>query len=458
VAELPDFEPYVTLRRLERGPSHELFLARHSTLQRQVWIKALRPEIPLSSSVARRLEREGEILARLHHESVVGILDCVRRTPRLWLVLEAVDGWNLREVLAALQRQGATASDVTGAVALTLSVARALLHAHEAGVVHGGVQPEQILIARQGSVKLSGFSLARLVEAPDPDPIDTEPGLSESGYLSPEQVLGERADERSDLFSLAVVLYELLTGRHPFHRIHERGAHERATAHEIRHSAPAALRQANPDVSPELERIVQRCLEKAPERRFEAMGQLVRALEHVLGNDALAELDSLVARWLARSGLVAAGSAPGQRGRADELERREASRGLRRSLLGSSAASLLLLVGGALLSAWLEAQHPGAAPAPQHWTSETGAELLVVAEPWAHVFVDGAQLETTPFATPLRLAPGEHFVRLEHPQAPAERRRVALAAGQRVVLEVTMQVERDARDAGVEAAPDAGAG
>jgi serine/threonine-protein kinase len=82
---------------------------------------------------------------------------------------------------------------------------------------------------------------------------------------------------------------------------------------------------------------------------------------------------------------------------------------------------------------------------------------LVVADPWAYVFVDGEQLETTPFATPLRLAPGEHFVRLEHPQAPAERRRLSLAAGQRVLLEVTMQVERNARDAGAAEAPDAGA-
>jgi eukaryotic-like serine/threonine-protein kinase len=462
VSELPDFEPYVTLRRLERGSSYELFLARHATLQRQVWIKALRPEVPLSSSVARRLEREGEILARLQHESVIGILDCVRRTPRLWLVLEAVDGWNLAEVLGALQRTGAAASEVAGPVALTLSVARALLHAHEAGVVHAGVQPEHILISRHGSVKLSGFSLARLVEGPDQDPVDTEPGLSEAGYLSPEQVAGERADERSDLFSLAVVLYELLTGRHPFggtneRRSHERGAHERATAHEIRHSAASALREFNADVSPELERIVQRCLEKAPERRFDAMGQLVRALEHVLGNDSRSDLDSLVARMLARSGLAVAGAAPVQRKRADQLERRAARRGLRRALLSLLTASLLLLVGGALLSSWLEAQHPRAAPAPQHWTSATGAELLVVADPWAYVFVDGEQLETTPFATPLRLAPGEHFVRLEHPHAPAEHRRIALTAGQRVVLEVTMQVERNARDAGLEDAPDAAA-
>jgi eukaryotic-like serine/threonine-protein kinase len=187
VSDLPDFEPYTALRRLERGASHELYLARHASLQRQVWIKALRPEVPLSSSVARRLEREGAILARLEHPSVIGILDCVRRPPRLWLVLEAVEGWSLAEVLASLHRVSPTATfDPPAAVALTLAVARGLAHAHQAGVVHGTVQPEHILLSRQGSAKLAGFSLAQLAGGPDADPIDTEPGATESSCSSPE--------------------------------------------------------------------------------------------------------------------------------------------------------------------------------------------------------------------------------------------------------------------------------
>jgi serine/threonine-protein kinase len=88
------------------------------------------------------------------------------------------------------------------------------------------------------------------------------------------------------------------------------------------------------------------------------------------------------------------------------------------------------------------------APSRRDSSAATGGELLVVAEPWAYVYVDGEQLETTPFATPLRLAPGEHFVRLEHPNAPSESRRIELAPGQRVVLAVTMLVEPTASDAG----------
>jgi hypothetical protein len=455
VTALPDFEPYTVLRQLERGPSHELYLARHNSLQRQVWIKALRPEVPLSSSVARRLEREGNILARLEHPNVLGILDCVQRPPRLWLVLEAVEGWPLSEVLAALRRMGTPGSfEPPAAVALALAVAYGLRHAHEAGVVHGAIQPEHILISREGATKLSGFSLALLRGGPDADPIDTEPGASQSSYLSPEQLAGERPDERSDLFSLGVVLYELLTGQHPF-----RAADDRATEHDIRHSITPPLRQSTPEISPELERVVQRCLEKQPERRFESLEQLVRALEHVLGPASLAAPAAQVRLGLARAGLGLPSAAAGQRPRLEAIERREARRGLRRSLLGLGGASLLLVAGGALLSSWLESVYPAAPPAPALWTAENGAELLVVAEPWAHVFVDGVQLETTPFAAPLRLSSGEHFVRLQHPGAPPEQRRLSLQAGQRVVLEVLMQVTASSSDAGLDPffrEPDAG--
>lgn len=443
MSELPEFEPYQTLRRLERGPSYELFLARHATLPRQVWIKALRSEVPLSSSVARRLEREGEILARLAHGAILAIHDCVKRAPRLWLVLEAVEGWSLADVLGPERRGGSAEPDVAGAVALALGVARGLEHVHRAGVIHGALEPQHILVSEHGALKLTGFSLALLAHAAEHDPIDTEPGLSEAGYLSPEQALGERPDERSDLFSLGVVLYELLTGRHPFH-----GSGERITAHEIRHLEPPSLRDANSDVSPELERIVQRCLEKDPERRFAGVGPLARALEHVLGSERLADLDGLALQALARRGLSAAGGASAQRGGVEGAEQRRARRGLRHALIGLVTASALLLAGGALLSAWLEAQHPATQSTSKLWTSATGGELLVVATPWANVFVDGDRLETTPFATPLRLAAGEHFVRLEHPNAAPEQRRVELAPGQRVVLAVTMQLERDTRDAG----------
>jgi hypothetical protein len=455
VSVAPDFEPYLALRRLETGPTSDVYLARHSALDRLAWIKVLRPHVPLSSPFAARLEREGQLLARLSHPNVVNIIDCVKRPPRLWLVLEAVDGWNLSEVLAVLQRSSNSPwLETRGAVALALQIARGLAHTHAAGVVHGAIRPKHLLISKEGLCKLSGFSLASAVEnrreSEDPE---TEPGAFEPEYLSPEQVLGEVLDERSDLFSLGVVLYELLSGRRPFESSGDGSASQR-----IRHQPVEPLRQTNPEVSPELERIVQRCLEKQRERRFDSAAQLARALEHVLGSQALADLGPMLALALGTAGLEVPSTAPGPRTRADDLRRREAERGLRQSLGLLFAVSGSMLLGGTLLYGYNQAQRPKPPSVASLPLSTERGQLLVVAEPWAHVFVDGQKLETTPFALPLQLAPGTHHVRLEHPAAPAERRQIELVAGQRIVLEVSMKVAGFGADAGTEPSPLADAG
>lgn len=449
MSELPDFEPYVALRRLERGPGADLYLARHATLSRQVWIKSLRDHVPLSSSLAARLEREGEILAQLDHPNIIDILDSVQRSPRFWLVLEAIEGWSLAEVLETRRRGGAPPLEVQGAVGFGLQIARALAHCHESGIVHGAVQPKHLLISKLGSAKLTGFSVATRVQSSDEDnAVDAEPGDFDLAYLSPEQVLGQRAEARSDLFSLGVVLYELLTGAHPF-----RASNERELGQNIRHAAAAPLREANPDVSPELERVIQRCLEKSAERRFESMTPLLRALEHLLGTAALSDVPPVVARALSLSGLPTVSSIPSPRSEVPARQRRGARQDLERSLVGLVAVCGLLLAGGIVISAWARSERPPQKDTSKPWTRANGGELLVVADPWANVFVDGDQLETTPFANPLRLPAGLHHVRLEHPDALPERREVQLAAGQHLLLEVTMQLRGVGRDAGT---PDAG--
>lgn len=450
VSEAPDFEPYVSLGRIEGGPSFDVYLARHAALQRLVWIKVLREHVPLSSPFAARLEREGQFLARLDHVNVIDIVDCVRRPPRLWLVLEAIDGWSLAEVIAQVRRAGGKPIfDSRGVAALGLQLARALAHTHEAGILHGAVWPQHIVVSKLGLCKLTGYALAENLERQrDAPPPESEPGEFEPAYLSPEQVREEVLDERSDLFSLGVVLYELLAGQRPF-----QGAGESATARAIRRDAPEPLGARNPDVSPELERIVQRCLEKPRERRFDSAGQLVSALEHVLGSEALADLGPMVARALATAGLSVPSAAPSPRARADELRQMAAARGLRQGLTALFSLSAVLLVGGAALHAWLDAESDG----PRHAVSPLGApargELLVIADPWAYVFVDGQKLETTPFSTPITLPAGVHHVRLEHPNAAPVRREIDLASGQRIVLDIAMNITRYRSDAG---AADAG--
>jgi hypothetical protein len=464
VSEPTDFEPYVSLGRVESGPTYDVYLARHASLERLVWIKVLRDHVPLSSPFAARLTREGQFLARLDHANVIDIIDCVRRPPRLWLVLEAVDGWSLADVLVQIRRgasgPGADSTtrplDARGIAALGLQIARALGHTHEAGILHGAVWPQHIIITKQGQCKLSGFSLAdNLDRQRDAPGTEGEPGAFEPAYLSPEQVREEPLDERSDLFSLGVVLYELLAGHRPFQGTGEGGA-----ARAIRRDAPEPIAEKNPEVSPELERIVQRCLEKPRERRFDSAGQLVRALEHVLGSDALVDLNPMVARALGAAGLPVPSVAPSPRTRADELRQLAAARGLRQSLIALFCLSAVMLVGGAGLHVWLDVTNRGPRQASEVAETRERGELLVVAEPWADVFVDGQKLETTPFAAPLALGAGIHHVRLEHPTAPAERREIELHPGERIVLAVSMKVGSHRVDAGADAPgpypPDAG--
>jgi hypothetical protein len=451
VSETPDFEPYVSLGRIDTGPTCDVYLARHASLERLVWIKVLREHVPLTSPFAARLTREGQFLARLDHVNVIDIVDCVRRPPRLWLVLEAIDGWTLADVIAQVRRAAGAESrfaglEARGVAALGLQIARALAHTHEAGILHGALWPQHIIVSKHGLCKLSGFSLAESLERQrEPASIESEPGAFEPAYLSPEQVREEPLDERSDLFSLGVVLYELLAGHRPF-----QSAGDASTARAIRRDAPEPLVQKNPEVSPELERIVQRCLEKQRERRFDSAGQLVRALEHVLGSEALADLNPMVARALGAAGLPVPSAAPSPRTRADELRQLAAARGLRQSLTGLFATSALLLLGGAALHVWLDAESRGPRQAERAGSAPERGELLVVAHPWAHVFVDGEKFETTPFATPLQLGAGVHHVRLEHPSALPERREIELRPGERIVLEVSMRIEQVLPDAGVE--------
>jgi serine/threonine-protein kinase len=455
VSDGPDFEPYVSLGRIETGPTCDVYLARHASLERLVWIKVLREHVPLSSPFAARLMREGQFLARLDHVNVIDIVDCVRRPPRLWLVLEATDGWTLADVIAQVRRAAGAEGgrfaglEARGIAALGLQVARALAHTHEAGILHGAVWPQHIVVSKHGLCKLSGFSLAESLERQrEPVSIESEPSAFEPAYLSPEQVREEPLDERSDLFSLGAVLYELLAGHRPF-----QSAGDASTARAIRRDAPEPLAQKNPEVSPELERIVQRCLEKQRERRFDSAGQLVRALEHVLGSEALADLNPMVARALGAAGLPVPSAAPSPRTRADELRQLAAARGVRQSLTGLFAASALLLVGGAGLHVWLDAESRGPRQAERADSTRERAELLVVAHPWAHVFVDGQKFETTPFAAPIQLAAGVHHVRLEHPSAQPERREIELRPGERITLEVSMKIETLVRDAGPDELP-----
>jgi serine/threonine-protein kinase len=240
------------------------------------------------------------------------------------------------------------------------------------------------------------------------------------------------------LFSLGVMLYELLSGARPFE-----GPNDRSTSLRIRQNAAPPLTQGGVKVSGSVERLVARCLEKLPSDRMGSAAELAAELRQ-----ALTEVWSSPAEQAILGALTSTGLTEGK-----SLPPKQPPRVVQRGSLGSAALGLAI-IGFAIVTSGYglrrafgssEATRRGAAP-----VSTPGAEageLRVVAHPWAHVFVDGQERETTPFARPIRLSPGTHYVRLEHPAAPPERRTVSLTPGEAVMLEVDMKVAATADSA-----------
>jgi eukaryotic-like serine/threonine-protein kinase len=425
--EAVSFDGCEIVRKLSSGPVCDLYLAVQEPLGRTVLIKALGHNILPSSPFASTLEREARLLSELTHPGIVKVHDFVKRGDRMWLVLEHVDGVTLEELLARAKRLSDSA-----AVAIGLRLAEALAHAHAHSVVHRDLSPKNVFISKRGEIKLLNFALAVDERMPTaPELLDGGTGYLGPVYMSPEQILGEPADPRSDLFSLGIMLYELISGTRPFE-----GPNERSTSLRIRQNPPPPLTQGGVKVSGSVERVIARCLEKLPSDRIGSAHELASELRQALAESWDGAPEQAILSALSGAGLVELKAAPPK----------QAMRVVRRTSIGGVAWGLLLIGLGAVASGYvlrrafgpMEANRRAAAPLSTPGVE--AAELRVVAHPWAHVFVDGQQRETTPFARPIRLSPGTHYIRLEHPNAVAERRTVSMAAGEAVLLEVDMKV------------------
>jgi len=428
------FDGCEVVKKLSTGPITDLYHAIQEPLGRPAFVKALGSSILPSSPFAASLEREARLLAELDHPNILKVYDFVRRGERMWLVLEYVDGASLEELM-----QKSRKLPEPFACRVALEICRALSHAHAHGVVHRDVQPKNVLLAKDGSVKLANFSIAFDERMPTaPELLEGGSGYGGPSYMSPEQILGERADGRSDLFSLGVLLYEMLSGERPFD-----GPDDRSTSLRIRRDPVPPLAKKAPGVSPALERVTQRCLEKMPSDRFDSSAEACAALESAareLGDEPGAALihDTLVRARLVEGSLQA-------RGGARRSRQREGRLGIAVSGLFFALAMIvgggftIQMLSGKSISASVGAQAPGRR---LELLPGGRAFLRVVAHPWAHVIVDGQEVEITPFARPIPLSVGSHYVRLEHPNAPVERRTIELSPGETLLLDVTLKVSQ----------------
>jgi Tol biopolymer transport system component len=267
--------PYEILSPLGAGGMGEVYRARDTRLGRGVAIKVL-PADRLSDEVQRvRFVREARAASALDHPNIVTIHEIESEGHVDFIVMELVAGRNLRTLIP---RQGLP---VPEALRIAIPLADALAAAHAAGVVHRDLKPANVMLTPQGVVKVLDFGLAKLVRTETASPEETtaeakggpisQPGgvAGTFGYMSPEQASGDSVDARSDVFSFGLLLYEMVTGRRPF-----AGGSSAEMLAALLKEQPKAPHELVPEVPKELERIIQRCLRKEPERRFQHMGDV----------------------------------------------------------------------------------------------------------------------------------------------------------------------------------------
>ena len=270
--------PYEILALLGAGGMGEVYRARDTSLKRDVAIKVLPGAWSRDPERLRRFELEAQAAAGLNHPNIVSIFHVGQHEGSPYIVTELLQGETLRD---HLQRGPLRFRE---AIDLAVDIARGLAAAHSAGVVHRDLKPENLFLTRDGRVKILDFGLAKLkqVQSAGADSAtitlreETNPGhvLGTVGYMSPEQVRGQAADARSDIFALGVILYEMLTGKRAFHKP---TSAETMTA--ILNEDPPTISQLTSDAHPGLQRIVSRCLEKSPDQRFQDASDLAFALE-----------------------------------------------------------------------------------------------------------------------------------------------------------------------------------
>jgi len=295
--------PYRIVNSIGAGGMGEVYSARDPRLDRDVAIKVLPPHLACESDAIIRFEREARAVAALSHPNILAIYDVGTHEGVSYLVTELLEGETLR---TRLERSPLT---WTEAAEVGANVADGLAAAHARGIIHRDLKPANIFLTSDGRVKILDFGLARVQAMPTElsasgTPTETQPGavMGTVGYMPPEQIRGEKADARSDLFSLGCVLYEMIAGRNPFTR-----ETSIQTLSAILESDPMPLTGSGKDVPFELQQVISRCLQKNPALRMQSARDLSFRLSELLKRDGPIEPRTRYSRfaWLTAALAVA---------------------------------------------------------------------------------------------------------------------------------------------------------
>ncbi len=395
-----------------------VYRAIQEPLGRTVAIKALKSSAATEEHVVTRFEREAKSLATLQHENIIHVYDFHRERGALFIVMEYVQGIDLYDLL---EKCGRLPYDVAAIIAM--QVARALDYVHYRSIVHRDIKPANVMLSRQGGVKVMDFGIARDTNFTDLTEAGT--GIGTPAYMSPEQVLGDKLDARSDMFSLGVVLYQMVTGKKPFVEDEKRSA-----MHKIRLEKHISARKLNPDIPRELERIIDRCLEKQPRDRWRSSQHMVMALERFLARHVEMNHHARIVLFLRSQNVITqleadeylnASALGGGNAQSAALPNMQARHTVRAGLVAHGVTFGVL----ALMLGLIHVAPLGATPESQFLVTQTVGRgfIRLHAYPWAKVSIDGAPSGETPIDKAIELGDGPHVVKFEHPfYVPVEKK------------------------------------
>jgi serine/threonine protein kinase/tetratricopeptide (TPR) repeat protein len=274
---------YEIIEELGKGGMGQVYVAEDQRLKRRVAVKVLPADMLSSDESRKRFEREAKAVAALSHPNILAIHDFGEDRGAPYAVMELLDGGTLREILRESPLPPSAAMDYAK------QIASGVAYAHEQGIIHRDLKPENIMITQEGRIKILDFGLAKnrfLEEGAQNATVSiaktTEPGMimGTLGYMSPEQVRSKDIDHRSDIFSFGAVFYEMISGRRAFS-----GESPADTMSAVLKEDPPRLTGKTRDLTPALESIIKRCLEKRREERFQSARDVLFALESVSTGD-----------------------------------------------------------------------------------------------------------------------------------------------------------------------------
>ena len=422
------------LGEIGSGGMAVVYKAVQEPLGRVVAIKALKPSIAMDSQFAKRFEREAHFMASLQHENILHVVDFVKDGSSMYIVMEYVQGIDLYDLL-----DHSPTLPVEVAAIIGMQVARALDYAHFRGIIHRDIKPANIMISQQGEVKLMDFGIAR--DDKLSDLTETGTGLGTPSYMSPEQILGDKLDFRSDVFSVGIVLYQMVTGQKPF--VEDEA---RTVMQKIRLDRFTSARKVNPKVPRQFERILGRCMEKMPANRYPTTQALIDDLMEFLAARVPMNYNARLVMYQRDVGVMPDDEADAILATGIPRSAKDGPRD-RRLLrhVGSMQALALcsVLVGGGVVqgaAGRLGGDNEDFAAASGHQViPERAGYLRFVVEPWAEVYIDGQKVLTTPSARQIALPPGRHFLKFTNPYFLEVQQEVRVREDETDTISIEMQ-------------------